>query len=87
MLPNLVNNICQELLLITLVNNFLLSTLAENFYIQLLLTIFVNCYIKQLLSKPQPQHNTTVGFDMKMTVQTTPPPTETFQPLLDQLES
>ena len=43
-----------------------------------------------ILSKPQPQHNTTVGFDMKMTVQTTPPPhhpTETFQPLLDQLES
>ena len=29
------------------------------------------------LSKPQPQHNTTVGFDMKMTVQTTPPPTPT----------
>ena len=40
-----------------------------------------------LLSKPQPQHNTTVGFDMKMTVQTAPPPTETFQPLLDQIES
>ena len=33
------------------------------------------------------QHNTTVGFDMKMTVQTTPPPTQTFQALLDELES
>ena len=36
---------------------------------------------------PNPNLNTTVGFDMKMTVQTTPPPTQTFQPLLDQLES
>ena len=40
-----------------------------------------------LLSKPQPQPNlnTTVGFDTKMTLQT--PPTETFQALLDDLES
>ena len=36
---------------------------------------------------PSTQHNTTVGFDMKMTVQTTPPPTQTFQALLDELES
>ena len=44
-----------------------------------------------ILSKPQPQHNTMVGFDTKMTVQTPPthPPTttETFQALLDELES
>ena len=41
------------------------------------------------LSKPQPNVNTTVGFDMKMTLQTPPhpPPTETFQALLDELES
>ena len=51
------------------------------------LNIFKQIQIK--LSKLQPQHNSTVGFDMKMTVQTPPhpPPTETFQPLLDQLES
>ena len=44
----------------------------------------------QIVKTPTPtQHNTTVGFDMKITVQTTQPhpPTETFQPLLDQLES
>ena len=29
------------------------------------------------LSKPKPNLNTTVGFDMKMTLQTPPPPTET----------
>ena len=46
-----------------------------------------------IVKTPTPtQHNTTVGFDMKMTVQTTPPhptppPTQTFQPLLDQLET
>ena len=39
-----------------------------------------------LLSKPQPNLNTKVGFDMKMTLQT-PPPTQTFQALLDELES
>ena len=33
------------------------------------------------------QHNTTVGFDTKMTVQTPPPTTQTFQALLDELES
>ena len=37
------------------------------------------------------QDNTTVGFDNKMTVQTTPPhhppPTQTFQALLDELDS
>ena len=45
------------------------------------------CFI---LSKPQPNLNSTVGFDMKMTLQTPPPthpPTETFQALLDKLES
>ena len=30
-----------------------------------------------LLSKPQPQHNTTVGFDMKISLQTPPPTTRT----------
>ena len=46
-----------------------------------------------MLSKPQPQPNlnTTVGFDTKMTLQTPPhpshPTTETFQSLLDDLES
>ena len=44
-----------------------------------------------LLSKPQPNLNTMVGFDMKMTLQTPPHPppttTETFQALLDELES
>ena len=41
------------------------------------------------LSKPQPNLNTMVGFDMKMTLQTPPPTTttETFQALLDELES
>ena len=46
--------------------------------------------VDELLSKPQPNLNTTVGFDMKMTLQTPPtthPPTETFQALLDELES
>ena len=47
--------------------------------------------VKTPTPTPTPtQHNTTVGCDTKMTVQTTPPhptPTETFQPLLDQLES
>ena len=39
------------------------------------------------LSKPQPNLNTTVRFDMKMTLQTPPPTTQTFQALLDELES
>ena len=39
------------------------------------------------LSKPQPNLNTTVGFDMKMTLQTPPTTTEIFQALLDELES
>ena len=30
---------------------------------------------KDKLSKPQPQHNTTVGFDLKMTLETNPPHT------------
>ena len=40
------------------------------------------------LSKPQPNPNlnTTVGLTMKMTLHT-PPPTQTFQALLDELES
>ena len=39
-----------------------------------------------IVKTPTPtQHNTMVGFDTKMTVQT--PPTETFQALLDELES
>ena len=42
----------------------------------------------EFLSKPRPNLNTTVGFDMKMTLQTPPhPTTETFQALLDDLES
>ena len=46
-----------------------------------------------IVKTPTPtQHNTTVGFETKMTVQTPPPPpppppTQTFQPLLDELES
>ena len=46
-----------------------------------------------VVKTPTPtQRNTTVGFDMKMTFQTPPhpthpPPTETFQALLDELES
>ena len=33
-------------------------------------------YLTRIVKTPTPtQHNTTVGFDMKMTVQTTPPPT------------
>ena len=55
-----------------------------------LLTAFLCNYFLQL-SKPQPNLNTTVGFDMKMTLQTPPrpppPTTETFQALLDELES
>ena len=40
------------------------------------------------LSKPQPNLNTTVGLTMKMTLQTPPPTTtQTFQALLDELES
>ena len=46
----------------------------------------------EIVKTPTPtQPNTTCWFDTKITVQTTPPthppPTETFQPLLDQLES
>ena len=45
-------------------------------------------YLTRIVKTPTPtQHNRTVGFDMKMTVQTTPPPTQTFQALLDELES
>ena len=46
-------------------------------------------HLFQLLSKPQPNLNTMVGFDMKMTLQTPPthPTTETFQALQDELES
>ena len=40
-----------------------------------------------ILSKPQPNLNTTVGFDMKMTLHTPPTTTQTFQALLDELES
>ena len=47
---------------------------------------------REKLSQPQQQQNstqpkTTVGLDTKMTLQTTPPPTQTFHPLLNQLES
>ena len=47
---------------------------------------------KIIVKTPTPtQPNTTGWFDTKITVQTTPPthppPTQTFQPLLDQLES
>ena len=54
---------------------------------------FTNIEILKL-SKPQPNPNlnTTVGLTMKMTLQTPPPTThppttETFQALLDELES
>ena len=41
-----------------------------------------------VLSKPQPNLNTTVGLTMKMTLQTpSPTTTQTFQALLDELES
>ena len=44
---------------------------------------------KSELSKPQPNPNlnTTVGLTMKMTLQTPPTTTQTFQALLDELES
>ena len=50
---------------------------------------------RHVVKTPTPtptQHNTMVGFDTKMTVQTTPPPThppptQTFWALLDELES
>ena len=52
---------------------------------------YLNPNCRDVLSKPQPNLNTTVGFDMKMTLQTPthppPPTTETFQALLDELES
>ena len=43
--------------------------------------------LRSELSKPQPNPNTMVGFDTKMTVQTPPPTTQAFQALLDELES
>ena len=45
-------------------------------------------HLATIVKTPTPtQHNTTVGFDTKMTVQTPPPTTQTFQALLDELES
>ena len=77
---------------------YFLCFIAKLIPIPIFLLVLVSGIVGKLprkvkLSKPQPNPNlnTKVGFDMKMTVQTTLPPTshttQTFQPLLDQLES
>ena len=59
--------------------NFVTNSCEEELYAAL---------VNKIVKTPTPtQHNTTVGFDMKLTVQTTPPPTQTFRTLLDELES
>ena len=57
---------------------------TQSYLFGLLLRYILFAIVKTPTLTPT-QHNTTVGFDMKMTVHT--PPTQTFQALLDELES
>ena len=62
---------------------FILTCWFANYLLQFQIVVQKLRNIVKTPTLTPTQHNTTVGFDTKMTVQTTPPP----QALLDELES